>query len=109
MSENGGWRWGEVVIGSMRLAGKGKALLYDLNALFGFIRTTLGQARVCNNPLLSIHDFQIMKKPLLAWLIVEAVSSAKRAVLSGLSWLSELHRCYHLLYKKELLTVNLQA
>jgi len=35
MSENGGWRWGEVVIGSMRLAGKGKALLYDLNALFG--------------------------------------------------------------------------
>jgi len=35
MSENGGCRWGEVVIGSMRLLGKGKAVVYDLNALFG--------------------------------------------------------------------------
>ena len=26
---------GEVVIGSMRLLGKGKAVVYDLNALFG--------------------------------------------------------------------------
>ena len=37
MSENGGYRWGEVVIGSMRLPGKGKAVVYDLNALFGIM------------------------------------------------------------------------